>query len=472
MASTHEAAGQLPVDPSPSAPIEERRGSLLIDATWRKNRHKHIPGEDGWPLFGKTVQFLRNQSTWSQSMYERYGPVFRSNAFFRRSVSVASPEAAYMLLRDKERNFSSELGWDGMIGRFFARGLMLRDFDDHRKHRRVMQEAFKKPALRAYLDMMSPLIEDQIRDWPTGREFRFYPTIKQLTLDLAGVVFTGMPPGPELARANQAFIDTMQALFAVNRLPLLGRKWARGKAARTYLAELFQRLIPAKRDGEDPDLLAWLCRAESDTGERLSDDEIVDHMVFLMLAAHDTTTSALTNIVWSIGAHPEWQERLRAQILELDRDHLSWDDLDQLGDVDLVLKEALRLYPPVTSIPRLVLRECEIEGHRIPQWTVLWLQVSLIHRLPELWTDPDRFDPERFSDERAEHKRHPGQFIPYSSGAHICLGMTFSIVQVKAVLNQLLKRYRIQLREGYAPKRQVVPFPKPIDDVPVTLERI
>ena len=455
---------------TPLLPIEERRKHLNIDASWRRNRFTHIPGDDGLPLFGTTFSFLRDQIGWSRELGRKYGKIYRNHTFFKRSVTVGSADAALLMLRDKRRIFSSETGWDGTIGRYFARGLMLRDFDDHRLHRRTMQEAFKKPALRAYLAMMNPLIAEQVASWPVGEQNPFYPMIKQLTLDIAGVVFTGMPPGPQLLEANRAFVDVMKSIFALVRADIPGTARWRGTRGRRYLDRLFRGLIPDKRESEESDLLAWMCRSRDEHGQTLTDDEIVDHMIFLMMAAHDTTTSALTNIVWALGAHPEWQERLREQVLAVDRADLEWEDLEPLGDIALVLMETLRLNPPVSFIPRMLLEECEIEGARVPKGAVVWLDVFHIHRDPAHWTDPETFDPERFSEERAEHKRHAGQYIPYSSGAHICLGMHFSIIQVKAVINQILRRYRIVLPDDYVPKQQLLPFPKPSDDLPVTFQ--
>ena len=450
-------------------PVDRPR-HIDADASWRRNRLSHIPGGDGLPLFGQTFEYLRNQTGFSRKMVEKYGPVYRTNAFFTRSVGAVSPDVVHLLLRDPDKIYSSELGWDHMIGQFFRRGLMLRDFADHRVHRRIMQAAFTKAALRDYLAMMNPIIATRAEDWGRNKgTFPFYPVAKQLTLDLAGAVFTGLRPGPELVRVNRAFIDMMMATFSLLRVNIPLTKYWRGNRGRAYLERLFYGLIPEKRAGDDSDMLAILCRAKSDEGERLTDDEIVDHMIFLMLAAHDTNTSALTNVMWGLGAHPEWQERLREAVVAIDKPHLDYDDLERLSDVDLVFKETLRLYPPVTAIPRKLLRDVELDGVTVPEGATVWLQPNVTHRLEEYWTKPHEFDPDRFSDDRAEHKQHAGLWYPYSNGAHICLGMVFSVVQAKAVLNQLLRRYRFEIPEGYSPKRQLIPFPKPSDNLPVKL---
>lgn len=449
------------------APLRE---PIRRPSAWRRDRRlDHIPGDDGWPVIGRTFTFLADQEGWGRRMVAAHGPIFRTNTFLERSVTLADPDVVDQVLRDKERLFSSEHGWDNLIGRFFRRGLMLRDFDEHRLHRGILQEAFKKAALQGYLDVMNPGLARSVAGWGGEGFVPFYPRLKRLTLELAGEVFTGVGPGAELDRLNDAFVAMMAGSFTLLRIPLPGTVYGRAVAARAWMERWFGEQVAARRAGEGTDLFSRLCRATDEQGLALSDQDVVDHMIFLMLAAHDTTTSALTNLVLELGRDVGWQRRLREQFLALDGPHVGWEDLARLGDVDLALKEILRLYPPVTAIPRLALREVELGGYRIPKHTVVWLDASVIQRLPSLWTDPDRFDPDRFSDARAEHRRHPSAWFPYSSGAHVCLGLQFSIVQIKAVLYELLTRFRVELPEGYAPRRQLVPFPKPVDDLPVRL---
>ena len=404
-------------------------------------------------------------------MFRQYGPVFRENTFFQRSITVVSPQAVQMVFRDTEHIFSSKWGWHNMLGRFFHGGLMLRDFDEHKIHRRIIASAFATSALQGYLGLMNPIVRQHVAAWGDQPGFRFHPAAKRMTLDMAKVVFAGLSLGEqELTQYDRSFTAMMAASLALLRWNVPGTTYWRGLRGRQQLEQVFRDLIPLKRKSDDADLLAQLCHAVSQEGERLTDEEIVDHMIFMMVAAHDTTTSALTNMVWALAAHPEWQERLRATVLEVDRQEVSYDDLAAFEDVEHVLKETLRLEPPVIGIPRMTLRECEIDGHRIPAYCVVWLAPRVTQRLPEYWSNPDDFDPERFSEGRAEHKQHPGLWFPYGNGTHLCLGMHFSVIQVKAVVNQMLRRYRLTLPADYAPKRQVIPFPKPIDDLPVILE--
>jgi cytochrome P450 len=231
-------------------------------------------------------------------------------------------------------------------------------------------------------------------------------------------------------------------------------------------------MIAGKRAGQGPDLFSRLCRAESEDGERFDDAQIVDHLVFLMMAAHDTTTSTLTSMLYELGRHPRWQERVREECRAFTEDALSLDQLGTLDTVDLVMKETLRRYPPLSTIPRLSERPFDFGGYRIPAGVMVVTYPIHSHHMPEYWTEPLRFDPERFAPGRAEHERHPYLFIPFGGGAHLCIGYRFAQLQIKAVLYQLVRRYRWTLPAGYQMPLQQAPISKPRDGLPVQLEPI
>src|SRR5262249_7987384 len=146
---------------------------------------------------------------------------------------------------------------------------------------------------------------------------RFYPAIKQLTLDLAATTFLGVELGPEADAVNRAFVDMVAASIGVVRTPMPGTQMWRGVKGREVIGAFFRKEIPRRRDGPGNDLFSELCRAAKEDGALLSDQEIVDHMSFLMMAAHDTLTSSVTSLVYQLAKHPLWQEKLRAEVLGL-----------------------------------------------------------------------------------------------------------------------------------------------------------
>jgi len=240
------------------------------------------------------------------------------------------------------------------------------------------------------------------------------------------------------------------------------------------LEDYFRRQIPAKRAGSGEDLFSVLCHAESDEGERFSDDDVVNHMIFTMMAAHDTLTSSLTSFVAALAAHPQWQSKLRDEVNGLGiaaGQPTTFDNLEAMQLTDMAFKEAMRLKPPVPSIPRRAIRDFTFMGYAIPAGTLLGVNPVFTHHMPDIWPDPDKFDPMRFTDE-AQRNRHRFAWVPFGGGAHMCLGLHFAYMQAKCFARHFLQNLEVSLEPGYTPEWQMWPIPKPRDGLRVTLKAV
>lgn len=437
--------------------------------TGRPPSLKHLPGEGGLPLVGHSLRYLRDPLAFTRRQHERFGAVSRVNFLFADRACLLSAEANELVLRDRDGSFSAHHGWTPILGDLFPWGLMLRDGSDHRLHRRLMQPAFRAEALAGYLRRMQSHIESAVAAWGTQPELHFYPEVKRLTLAIAADCFLGLSLQREIDAVNTAFSDVVEASTAVVRAPLIGRKYSRGLQGRRYLEHFIRTRIPARREGEGDDLFSQLCHARDEQGRSYSDEDIVNHVIFLMMAAHDTTTSALTTIVYALAAHPEWQRRLRADTVRIGGATLPHEALDEAALTGQVLREALRLYPPLGTIVRQATRDIEFQGHHLPAGTSVSVFPIFTQRDPAHWSEPDRFDPERFDDARAEHRNHPFAWVPFGGGAHTCLGLHFAEMQVKAVMHAMLHCLEWQVPEGYAMPYQLAPIAKPRDGLPLRM---
>lgn len=427
-----------------------------------------IPGEDGWPLFGNTLKLLKDPRAFGNRMVATYGRVYRNNAFGGPTVTLVGAEANELVLFDRERIFSSEQGWGPMLNLLFPRGLMLMDFDKHRADRRTLSVAFKPEPMRHYAEQLNRGIAREVSGWG-GRPVVFYDAIKKLTLDLAADSFFGMPLGPEADRINKAFVDEVQASVSPIRSPMPFTSMRKGVKARDYLMALFLREIPARRAGDGQDFFSQFCRATDEAGQPLSDDAIADHMNFLMMAAHDTITSSATSLIMLLGQNPVWQDRLREEILGLGlngEEGVAYGQLDRLVLTEYAFKEALRIMPPVPSLPRRALRDFSFGGYDIPAGSFVGLNVAYTHHMAEYWPEPDRFDPMRFTPE-ASRGRHKYAWVPFGGGAHMCLGLHFAVMQIRILVTHLLLRYRIEPMPGSGADWQFFPIPRPRDGLPV-----
>jgi cytochrome P450 len=430
---------------------------------------KPVLGEHGPPLVGHTFSALHDMVGLARRQRDRYGPVSWIGGFGTRMVFVLGPDAIEEVLSNRDRAFSNREGWSYAIGPFFHRGVMLMDFEEHHHHRQIMQQAFKRPRLIAYLAGLNPRIERALAQWHPTAGFPLYTRAKQLTLDLATEVFVGARLGAEADQLNKAFVDAVHGGATVIRADVPGGRWHRGLAGRRLLEEYFRRQLPSKRSGDGDDLFSVLCRAESEDGDRFSDDDVVNHMIFVLMAAHDTSTLTLAMMSYLLAKHPEWQERLREESRALGKSTVEYDDLERLRAMDLVMKETLRMFAPVGILFRQAVKDTSIAGHYVPASTYVGIALYPSQRMEPWWSDPDRFDPERFSDGRREDQSHRYAWAPFGGNVHKCIGLHFGGMEVKAIMHQLLLRFAWGVPDGYETPLAYATGPMPGDGLPIDL---
>ena len=386
----------------------------------------------------------------------------------------AATDAAQAIYSNRNKDFSQQ-GWVPVIGPFFHRGLMLLDFEEHMYHRRIMQEAFVRTRLVGYQEKVDEVVSQVIaNDWVTNdSRFLMYPAMKELTLDIASMVFMGHEPGTDhelVTKVNNAFTTTTRAGNAIIRTPVPPFTWWRGMQARKLLEEYFQERVRERRGHDGSDLLTVLCQTEDEDGNKFSDDDIVNHMIFLMMAAHDTSTSTATTMIYHLAKHPEWQDRCRDESDRLGDGPLDIDSLEKLESLDLVMNESIRLVTPVQWAMRQTVRDTELLGYYLPKGTNVIAYPGMNHRLEEFYPEPMKFDPLRFTEPRNEHKSHRYAFSPFGGGAHKCIGMTFGQFEVKTILHRLLRKYRLELpHKGYTTEWDYGGMPVPKDGMHIVL---
>ena len=435
-----------------------------------------VNGDQGWPLLGHTLDYFRYGSDLSRERYTRLGPVSWMGAFGTQVVVVAGPAATQTVLANKDKAFSQD-GWTFLIDAFFHRGLMLMSFGEHLMHRRIMQEAFTRDRLSGYVDQVVPRARAGVASWSTEHPVRVYPLLKELTLDIATDVFMGGRGGEDTKAINQAFVATVRAASSIVRAALPGTRFRAGVRARKVLEDYFVEHLPDARGGSGTDLFAGLCQARTADDERFSDEDVVNHMIFLMMAAHDTSTITTVAATYFLAKHPEWQERAREESLALDDEAggggpVDIEALEGLGTLDLVIKETLRLVAPVPLVMRRAVQPTEVAGHYIPKGALLAVAPAVNHFDPECWTNPDDFDPDRFSPDRAEDKSHRNAWIPFGGGAHKCIGLHFGTLEVKAILHEMLRTHRWTVADDYEVRWDNTSLPVPVDGLPVQFQRL
>lgn len=445
----------------------------MSSSTTTTSPSQTLPGTSGLPLIGHTLKYVRDPQALFQARWDAYGPVSKIGMLGKPWVMLLGPEACEVALRNADKAFANEPGWSFLVGPFFGRGLMLLDFEEHHMHRRIMQQAFTRDRLETYTAGLQPVVRDGLAEWPTDPSFKVYPALKQLTLDVAAEIFMGgaeHTTPAEMDAVNAAFIACVQTATGIVRKNIPGTRWHRGTKARRHLEDFLRSYLPARRATATDDLLSTLCHITSDEGETFSDDDVINHMIFLMMAAHDTSTITLSTMMQYLGQHPNWQERCRAESATLGEEP-TLADLDGLVSLDLVMKECLRLVSPVPVLARKTVKATEVLGVTIPADHFVFAAPHFNHLMEDYWSSPTTFDPERFSPERREDKSHRYAWAPFGGGVHKCIGLHFAGAEVKSIMHRLLRDFTWTVDPGYQVPMNYHSLPFPSDGQPINLTR-
>ena len=186
---------------------------------------------------------------------------------------------------------------------------------------------------------------------------------------------------------------------------------------------------------------------DAETGQPLTELQVRDEVVTMLLAGHDTTSQSMVWAWYLLARHPEIEDRLRRQVDRLAGRRVKYEDVDALDYPRMVVEETMRLYPPVPTIIRQTLSEDEIGGYSIPENTGVLVSPFLAHRRPDSWPNPLQFDPERF--DKTAPKRHPFAYFPFGGGRHTCLGKHFAMLESQIILVTVIQRYRLLLVDDH-----------------------
>lgn len=428
------------------------------------------PGRMGLPPIGETVDWARDPLRFARQRYDRYGPVFRSHLMGRPCVVLLGPEANRFILSTHMRLFSSRAGWGKPITTLIGGGLSLIDGALHRRHRRMIQPALHGAMLHRYFDTMQQLTIDHAARWIAQGEIKLFDGFKHLSFEIAARLMLGARNAAEIDRFAHAFHLFTGGLFAPPAWRVPGTPYGKAWIAGQSLRQTLQAIIRERREQpRGDDVLGLLMEAEDEAGSRFTDAELIDELLVLLWAGHDTVTSLLTWTVLELLRHPAIHERARSeQQAVVGNDAFDLPRLKQLPLLDRVLREAERLHPPAPGGFRGVIEPFEYGGYRIPAgWTVMYSSV-FTHHMPELWRDPDRFDPDRFAPPRSEGR--PFALIGFGGGPRVCVGLAFAQMQMRIVLSYLLRYLRVELLPDQSFKPVPVPTKMPKDGLRVRVQ--
>ncbi|MGK7874764.1 MAG: cytochrome P450 [Xenococcaceae cyanobacterium] len=426
------------------------------------------PGEFGFPIIGETLSFFRDPD-YGKKKHEKYGPIFKTRLLGSPTLFVKGSEANQFVLTNENEYFV--VTWPpstkALLGPL---SLALQTGGEHQNRRKLLAQAFMPRALSGYIAAIQEITQTYSQKWAEQEHLTWYPELRNYTLDIACKLLVGIDQGSQ-TELGHLFEAWSRGLFSIP-LALPWTRFGKAKRCRKQLLMLVEETIRKRQQAAEPgtDTLGLLLQARDEQGNGLSLAELKDQILLLLFAGHETLTSAIASYCLLVAQHPQVWEKLRA---EQQAFNLEWpltlDHLKQMTYLDQVLREVLRLVPPVGGGFRKVVKTCEFGGYKIPEgWNVLY-EINQTHLNPNEYSEPNAFRPERFGIGLGA-ARNKYSYLPFGGGIRECIGKEFARLEMKIFAVHLLRHYTWELLPAQDLTMVVVPTPHPRDNLRVKFQ--
>jgi cytochrome P450 len=461
---------------APAPPTNPLRRIAFDLSTERAARSSGIPFPPGPMSFSlvRTRRFSQNPLPILLRSYERYGPVFSLRLLHSPVVFVLGPEANHFVTVSNASKFRWRDGSMGDLIPLLGDGLLTIDGPYHRQSRKVMLPSFHRERVAQSTDIMIEEITHALDSWAPGQTVDLYHWTRALALRIAMRALLGFDAdrGEDLHAADEfeealAFwgrdylLQTLRGPFS---------PFAHMQKHRKRLDALIYDEITRRRGSGErrEDLMSVLLEATDDAGEPLSDREVRDHLITLLFAGHDTTTSTVTFLFYELLQAPEALARVTAELDTVPggREPTAEELVGGMPELEAVMDETLRMYPPAWVGPRRAVESFELAGVPVPAGALVNYCSWASHRLPEVFPDPDRFDPTRFTPER-KAALPKGAYVPFGGGSRTCIGMRFGQLEIKTMATLVLQRFRLELAPDYDLSIRMMPTLSPRRGLPL-----
>ena len=416
------------------------------------------PGPKGSLLTGNLSEYVPDQLGFLTRSAKQYGDVVRLRFLNVPLYLLNHPDHVEYVLVKNNRNFIKDRAERSGL-RFLGQGLLTSEGDYWRRQRRLAQPAFHRKRISAYGEAMVESAERMLdRSWRDGETREIQEDMSRLTLEIVSNTLFGTAMNEELEEeVGEALGVVMErftggVLFKVpERIPTPAN--LRFRRAVRRLEEIIYGIIHERRGapGEDSgDLLSMLLAVrDEDSGEGMSDKQLRDEVLTIFLAGHETTA---LNLSWTwhlLAGRPDVEEALHRELREaLGGRAPTMEDLPDLSYTDAVVRESMRLYPPVWGFGREALQDCEIGGFRVPKGTQVVVSQWVMHRDERYYEDPEVFRPERWLDGSTDGLPKYAYF-PFGGGPRLCIGQSFAEMEAVLLLATIAQWFRLRHEPGH-----------------------
>ncbi len=435
------------------------------------------PGPRGHFLLGNLPMLGGNGLATLEGWAHEFGDIFSYRAVNLRVCYVTHPSLIEDVLVTRNHNFIKGVGMR-LNPRFFGQGLLTSEGELWRRQRRLLQPAFHRRQIGRYGQVMVECTQKMLARWQAGEALDLHSEIDHLTVEIVARVLFNldltnyMERLEATARALHARVARGPALvYALRYLPTpinLRYVWAVSR----FEKAIYQIIRERQESGRSSDdLLSVLLQARDEDGEAMSERQVRDELMTLIGAGNDTTTLTLCYTWYLLAQHPEVEARLLTELDEvLGGRPPEVADVPRLTYTEKVIKEAIRLFPPIWAFVREAIEAFDIGGYHLPARTNFVLPPWIVHRDPRFFDQPDEFRPERWT-EKFEDQIPKFAYFPFGGGQRTCIGASFAKMQISLMLATMVQRFKCRLARGFELKLRPTITLQPQNGIAVVVEK-
>jgi cytochrome P450 len=426
-------------------------------------------------LMGSLRDIQRDPLGFLTSLHRKYGDVSVHRIGPLDYYLVVHPDGIKRILQDNHPNYTKRVPDVQTVGYLTGPGVLVTDGSDWMRRRRLMQPAFHRDRIQQMMQTMGRLADEWVSGMPTGRAVNANQMITLLTVRIATNTLFSLDLDLRAGDVMEGFTQLNELLIRRFRAGRLFRPIPLFSDDRKFLKTLrrfdgiIDGIIAARRaePGESFDLLSMLMSArDEEDGGFLSDEDLRSEIKTLLLAGFETTSNALGWSVFELGRRPELQEELAGEV----RGQESLEGMVKLPRLRAFFEEILRVYPPAWYTARRAEKADVLCGFDVPAGARVVVSPYLLHRHPEFWEEPERFDPERFLPGKREGA-HRFSYFPFGGGPRQCIGNQFAMAEAMIILAKLLRAYRVSLPRTTEPGAMPLITLRMKEDIDMVLER-
>jgi cytochrome P450 len=435
------------------------------------------PGPKGHPILGVMREFNRDTLGFI-TRCRNYGDVVRARFLYVTAYFLYHPVDIEYVVSTNAKNFFKSMSLrSNFFHRLVGNGLLTSEGEVWRRQRRLAQPAFHRQRISAYGEVMVDYTQRMIEMWRAGEVRDIHRDMMRLTLEIvvrtlfnADVSQDADKVGRVLSQIVKPFASQATIKWILdNRLPTPTHRRFHREAQE--IDNIVYRIIAERRaSGVDQgDLLSMLLEAQDEDGGQMSDKQLRDEVMTLFLAGHETTALTLSWTWYLLANNTAVEQKFHDELDSVLGGRLpALEDLPRLKYTDMIIREAMRLYPPAYGLGREAIEECEIGGFAVPRKTQVFMFQWATQRDPRFFPDPETFQPERWTEEFADSLPKYAYF-PFGGGPRFCIGNTFAMMEIVLVLATIGQRFRLPL----VPEHSVSLLPamslRPKDGIKITV---